>query len=159
MECLYLIGSRLYILDSFTTFLVSHVLDYSKINNGGNTTSSELQDNEKKIPAEIGLAYCNKFFFIERQLKDLSPDERMMKRQEKEVPVWDSFFKWIETAKANQLNVYQYLYMVLLYMPDYKNEPAGIEKLLPWSDFIKEHCTGLIDVENITPENHMPLPF
>ena len=32
---------------------------------------SELQDNEKKIPAEIGLAYCNKFFFIERQLKDL----------------------------------------------------------------------------------------
>jgi len=194
---------------------------------------SELQDNEKKTPAEIGLAYCNKFFFIERQLKDLPPDERMMKRQEKEVPVWDSFFKWIETinplggsklekalnyalnhketlcnylldgrceisnnaaerrvksyalgrkaflfhtsvagagasavmysmietAKANQLNVYQYLYMVLLYMPDYKNEPAGIEKLLPWSDFIKEHCTGLIDVENITPENHMPLPF
>ena len=58
---------------------------------------SELQDNEKKIPAEIGLAYCNKFFFIERQLKDLPPDERMMNRQEKEVPVWDSFFKWIET--------------------------------------------------------------
>lgn len=46
-----------------------------------------------------------------------------------------------------------------LYMPDHKNEPAGIEKLLPWSDFIKEHCTGLIDVENVTPENHMPLPF
>ncbi len=68
-------------------------------------------------------------------------------------------YSMIETAKANQLNVYQYLYMVLLYMPDYKNEPAGIEKLLPWSDFIKEHCTGLIDVENITPENHMPLPF
>lgn len=56
-------------------------------------------------------------------------------------------YSMIETAKANQLNVYQYLYMVLLYMPDYKNEPAGIEKLLPWSDFIKEHCTGLIDVE------------
>ncbi|MBR1865846.1 MAG: transposase domain-containing protein, partial [Lachnospiraceae bacterium] len=64
----------------------------------------------------------------------------------------------VETAKANGLNVFQYLYMVLLYMPDYKNKPAGIEKLLPWSDFIKEHCTGLIDVENITPENHIPLP-
>lgn len=65
----------------------------------------------------------------------------------------------IETAKSNNLNVFQYLYMVLLYMPDYKNEPAGIEMLLPWSDFIKGHCSGLIDVENITPEKHDPLPI
>ena len=65
----------------------------------------------------------------------------------------------VETAKANGLNVFQYLYMVLLYMPDYKSKSAGIEKLLPWSDFIKEHCTDLIDVENITPENHIPLPI
>ena len=36
----------------------------------------------------------------------------------------------IETAKANKLNVFQYLYMVLLYMPDYKNEPSGIETSL-----------------------------
>ena len=64
----------------------------------------------------------------------------------------------VETAKANNLNVFQYLYTVLLYMPDYKNEPAGIEKLLPWSDFIKERCSGLIDVENQTPEHHEPLP-
>jgi hypothetical protein len=49
--------------------------------------------------------------------------------------------------------------MVLLYMPDYKNEPEGIEKLLPWSDFMKKHCTGLIDVENITAEQHEPLPI
>lgn len=64
----------------------------------------------------------------------------------------------VETAKANNLNVFQYLYTVLLYMPDYKNEPAGIEKLLPWSDFIKERCSGLIDVENQTLEHHEPLP-
>ena len=64
----------------------------------------------------------------------------------------------VETAKANHLNVYQYLYMVLVYMPDYQNEPAGIEQLLPWSDFIKKHCSGLIDIETITPENHEPLP-
>ena len=65
----------------------------------------------------------------------------------------------VETAKANNLNVFQYLYTVLLYMPDYKNEPAGIENLLPWSDFIKERCSGLIDVENQTPEPHEPLPI
>ncbi|MDD3416859.1 MAG: transposase domain-containing protein, partial [Lachnospiraceae bacterium] len=68
-------------------------------------------------------------------------------------------YSMIETAKANNLNVFQYLYMVLLHMPDYKNEPEGMEQLLPWSDFMKEHCTGLIDVENITAENHTPLPI
>ena len=58
----------------------------------------------------------------------------------------------IETAKLNQLNVFQYLYVLLLYMPDYKNEPAGIEQLLPWSDFIKEKCSGVMDTENLTPK-------
>ena len=65
----------------------------------------------------------------------------------------------IETAKSNNLNVFQYLYMVLLYMPDYKNEPAGIEQLMPWSDFIKEKCSGIIDTENITPETRGNLPI
>lgn len=183
------------------------------------------------IPGEVGLAYGNKLFYIERELKDFTNEERKQYREEREKPIWTGFWKWlngvtpasgsklekavkyaqnhketlcnymldgrceisnnaaerraksyaigrkaslfhtseagaaasavmysiIETAKSNNLNVYQYLYMVLLYMPDYKNEPAGIEKLLPWSDFIKEHCSGLIDVENITPENHDPL--
>ena len=64
----------------------------------------------------------------------------------------------VETAKANNLNVYQYLYLLLLYMPDYKNEPAGTEQLMPWSDFIKEKCSGIIDTENITPETRGNLP-
>lgn len=59
----------------------------------------------------------------------------------------------IETAKMNNLNIFQYLYVLLLYMPDYKDEPAGIEKLLPWSEFIKEKCSGVMDTENLTPEN------
>ena len=54
----------------------------------------------------------------------------------------------IETAKMNILNIFQYLYVLLLYMPDYKDEPAGIEKLLPWSEFIKEKCSGVMDTEN-----------
>lgn len=40
-----------------------------------------------------------------------------------------------------------------------KKTSAGMEHLLPWSDFIKEQCTGLIDVENVTVENHPQLPF
>lgn len=68
-------------------------------------------------------------------------------------------YSMIETAKANNINVFQYLYTVLLYMPDYKNEPKGIEMLLPWSDFIKEHCSGVIDTETLTPENKVLLPI
>lgn len=47
------------------------------------------------IPAEIGLAYCNKLFFIERGLKNLPPDERRAKRLEKEPAVWSDFWKWL----------------------------------------------------------------
>ena len=185
-------------------------------------------DLDKYIPAEIGVAYCNKLFYLEREFKDLPPQERKAKRLELEVTIWDNFWKWVdslnttkgsklskavdyaqnhrdglcnylqdgrcelsnnaaermaksyaigrkvslfhasvaganasailyslvETAKANNLNVFQYIYTLLLYMPGYKNGPDGIEQLLPWSDFIKEHCTRLIDVETVTVEDH-----
>ena len=191
------------------------------------------KDLEKYIPAEIGVAYCNKLFYLEREFKDLTFDERKNRRLEQEVPVWEHFFEWldalvptkgskfekavkyaqnhreslriylqdgrcelsnnaaerraksyaigrknslfhtsvaganassiiysiVETAKANNLNVYQYLYTLLLYMPGCKDGSEGIEHLMPWSDFIKEHCTGLIDVENITAMKHPTLPM
>ena len=184
------------------------------------------------LPAEIGLLYCNKLFYLERTLKDLNPDERKQQRDVLEQPVWDQFWNWldtlhptggsklgkavnyaqnhhdtlmnylldgrceisnnraerkaksyaigwkaflfhtsetgagasavmysiVETAKANNLNIFQYLYTVLLYMPDYMNSSAGIEQLMPWSEFIKEQCSGLIDVESNVPEKRIPLP-
>ena len=65
----------------------------------------------------------------------------------------------VETAKANNLNVYKYLYTLLLYMPDYKNEPAGIEELLPWSTFVQDKCSGIIDDSLELPENRGNLPI
>ncbi|WP_243000889.1 transposase domain-containing protein [Roseburia sp. TF10-5] len=65
----------------------------------------------------------------------------------------------METAKANNLNIFQYLYTVLLYMPDYMNPSAGIEQLMTWNDFIKEECSGIIDVESNVPENRISLPY
>ena len=185
------------------------------------------------IPAEIGLVFFNKLFFIEKGLKGMEPEKRREKRLEKEAPVWEKFWTWIETlkplggsklekavnysvnhretlqsymldgrcelsnnkaercaksyaigrknslfhasvagaeatalvysiietAKANKLNVFQYLYVLLLYMPEHKEDPDAVKTLLPWSDFIKERCTGLIDVETITPENKPQLPI
>ena len=185
------------------------------------------------IPAEIGLIFFNKLFFIEKGLKGMTAEQRKEKRLEKEAPVWEKFWEWIgtlnplggsklekavsyalnhketlcsymldgscdrsnnpaerrakgyaigrttsrchasvpgaeasalvysiiETAKANKINVFQHLYVLLLYMPEHKDDPGAAEQLLPWSDFIKGHCTGLIDVETITPENKPPLPL
>lgn len=195
--------------------------------------ATELTDSENLLPAEKGVLYCNRLFYLERQFKELAPEKRKQKRLETEAPIWEEFFDWlatlnptggsklekavnyainhkeslmnylldgrcelsnnaaerkaksyvmarknflfhntaeganatamvfslVETAKANNLNVFQYLYMLLLYMPDYKNEPAGIEQLLPWSEFIQQNCTGLTDTEKITPETRGNLPL
>jgi transposase len=50
---------------------------------------------------------------------------------------------------ANNLNIYHYLYTLLLYIPDCKNDPTDIKQLLSWSDFIKEKCAGSIDIEKV----------
>lgn len=197
------------------------------------TSDPEKAKKEKRIPAEIGLSYCNQLFRIERILKGLSAEERKAKRLELEAPIWDSFWAWlgtikplggsalekavgyadnhrellcnylldgrceisnnraercaksygtgrknflfhdtvngakssaiiyslVETAKANNLNVFQYLYTLLLYMPDYKDQPAGVEAMMPWSDFIKERCLGVMDTETEKPENRGQIPF
>ncbi|MEG0355820.1 MAG: transposase, partial [Lachnospiraceae bacterium] len=51
-------------------------------------------------------------------------------------------YSLVETAKANNVNPRLYLETILTHMPGYQNEPAGIEQLLPWSDFIVERCKG-----------------
>lgn len=200
--------------------------------------SEEAADPEKakeaqRLPAEIGLNYCNKLFRMERALKDLSAEERKTKRLEQEVPIWDDFWNWVatvkphggsalekavgyavnhrellgnylldgrceisnnraercaksygtgrknflfhdtvdgakssaiiyslvETAKANHLNVFQYLYTLLLYMPDYKDKPAGVEAMMPWNDFIRGRCCGVMNTETETPENRGQIPI
>jgi hypothetical protein len=49
-------------------------------------------DLEQYIPAEIGVAYFNKLFYLERKFKDLTPKERQQKRIDEEVPIWNNFF-------------------------------------------------------------------
>ena len=194
---------------------------------------SETPNDSQLLPAEKGVLFCNRLFFLERSYKGLPAEERKQKRQEKEPEIWDEFWSWlgtlnptggsklekavnyafnhkdtlmnylldgrceisnnaaerraksyatsrknflfhntvdganasaivmslIETAKANNLNIYQYLYTLLLYMPDYKNEPAGIKQLMPWSEFIKENCSGITDTEKILPEKRGDLPM
>ena len=134
----------------------------------------EKAKEEKRIPAEIGLCYCNQLFHTERLLKGEISNNRAERCAKAYGTGRKNFlfhnsvdgakssaiiYSLVETAKANKLNVFLYLYILLLYMPDYKDEPAGVEAMMPWSDFIKEHCTGLTDTETIMPENRGKLPI
>lgn len=51
-------------------------------------------------------------------------------------------YSLIETAKANNLNVYTYLEYLLLYMPytDWLNDPAQLDYLMPWSESVRAEC-------------------
>lgn len=48
----------------------------------------------------------------------------------------------VETAKANNLNIYTYLNYLLLYMPDtdYRKYQEAMEDLMPWSERVKQEC-------------------
>lgn len=47
-----------------------------------------------------GLQYCDKLFDIEKQLADLSPEERYIKRLELEKPVLEAFWSWLNSVDA-----------------------------------------------------------
>mgnify|MGYP002856900661 CR=1 FL=1 len=47
-----------------------------------------------------------------------------------------------ETAKANNLNPYQYFEMLLKIIPDHMDDKdmSFLDELLPWSPFIQQNC-------------------
>lgn len=49
-------------------------------------------------------------------------------------------YSLVETTKYYYLNIYAYLETVLLYIPNYKNEPKSIEELMLWSEMIQQRC-------------------
>lgn len=102
-----------------------------------------------KTPAEIGFDYCNQLFKLEKAYADLDAATQAS----------SIIYSLVETAKLNNLNIYAYLETVLLYMPDYKNEPAGIEQLMPWSGFVQERYSGIIDDNLELPEKRENLPI
>ena len=52
--------------------------------------------------AGIGKQFCDKLFSLERDFADFSADERFQKRQESSRPVFDEFYKWVETLDPPQ---------------------------------------------------------
>ena len=175
-------------------------------------------EGSPKTQAEIGRDFCDKLFHEDSKLKDISPEERFLARNEKERKILDEFWNWldtvnalngsalgkavtyarnqrpylenylkdgrleisnnpaenairpftvgrknwlfsdtpkgadasaavyslVETAKANGLNVRMYLTYLLTNMPDtdWRNDPASLEDMMPWSDSCRAICQG-----------------
>jgi len=54
----------------------------------------------KESAAAVGFQYCSKLFEIENELKELSPEERFLKRQEFCKPLLEAYLAWLNTVDA-----------------------------------------------------------
>lgn len=52
--------------------------------------------------AAVGFDYCNQLFAIEEELKELTPEERKGKRQERSKPVLEAYWSWLKTINPLQ---------------------------------------------------------
>lgn len=55
----------------------------------------DLESGEATLPTQ-GIAYCNALFKIEEKCKNLSPEEREMKRLELATPVMKAYWSWVD---------------------------------------------------------------
>ena len=60
----------------------------------------------------------------------------------------------VETAKANGVNIYQYLKLLLEKCPTSKSSDEELEKLAPWSPEVKEEILRRIEAERQNPASH-----
>ncbi len=60
----------------------------------------QRKSTEGLTNAEIGRNYCDQLFMIERDLKELSPEERKSKRLELEKPVLEAFWCWLKNLEV-----------------------------------------------------------
>ena len=66
------------------------------------TEAQKAQPKGKKIKttkADMALSYINKLYRIEREIKGLCDDDKLTVRQEKSIPVFKQFKRWLETNK------------------------------------------------------------
>jgi transposase len=54
---------------------------------------------DKPVAAKVGFEYCNKLFAIERQLTDVSAEERYQQRLQKSKPILDEFHTWLKRQR------------------------------------------------------------
>ncbi|MNE81910.1 Transposase IS66 family protein [compost metagenome] len=59
----------------------------------------EAKSNAHSVAAQ-GLAFCNELFAIERELKEVTPEERLTARKEQSQAVLDDCYAWLRQQKS-----------------------------------------------------------
>ena len=54
----------------------------------------------KGSAAAVGFEYCNQLFSIEKDLEQLTPENRKIQRQERSKPVLEAYWSWLETVSV-----------------------------------------------------------
>lgn len=75
----------------------AHVRRYFK-----DALPKDMESPEATLPA-TGIAYCNQLFDWEQKFKNLSPEDRKKMRLEKEKPVLEAFWAWVESSNQKVL--------------------------------------------------------
>jgi len=50
--------------------------------------------------AAVGFEYCNRLFAIEKDLVNLTPEQRKIQRQERSKPVLEAYWSWLGTVNV-----------------------------------------------------------
>ncbi|GEB31162.1 hypothetical protein M2298_003065 [Brevibacillus sp. 1238] len=51
--------------------------------------------DKDETAVQQGLQFCNQLFAIERELKDVTPEERYTVRMERSKPILDAYLAWL----------------------------------------------------------------
>lgn len=99
----------------------------------------DIKSPEATLPKQ-GLAYCNKLFEIEKELKDISPEERKEQRLKLEKPVLEAFWSWVD-SNINVVLIKSKIGQAFQYV---KNQQTGLMAYLE---------DGNCDISNNLAEN------
>jgi hypothetical protein len=80
----------------------------------------DIHSPEATLPGQ-GISYCNQLFEIEKNLENLTREERKSKRLSQAVPVLDAFWSWAESTQDKVLPKSK-LGQALSYALNHKNE-------------------------------------
>jgi hypothetical protein len=99
----------------------------------------------KVSKADVALSKIRKLYAIEKRIESLSPEQKREQRQVLSLPILEAFKVWleknrcrvvkdslIETAKANDIEPYDYLQYILKHIATADNVEK-LEALLPWN--------------------------
>lgn len=90
----------------------------------------------------IGVTYCDKLFEIERQIAELSVQEKKDKREEVSKSVLKEFFTWVNTTLNTKIVVNNKLKKSLLYAQNQQKELSEFlnDGRIPLSNSLAEHA-------------------